>query len=147
MYHISPEFLVLALSSVVFVLWPKPMLLFGLEIVREGSVVQYMALLPAALLGVSYGLSKDMLGPLGGDKNRMLYEWPDYWRLKFRALATLLYCLTASIGGVGLWVFKKLLPTTLLGAGFVAVVALALISTISLYLGYLRLREILQGGP
>ena len=78
LYLISPEFLVLFLSCAVLVLYPKPMVLFGSEIVREGSVVQYVALLPVALLGVAFGLSRDTLRPLEGDSNRVLYEWPDY---------------------------------------------------------------------
>jgi hypothetical protein len=145
-YVVSPEFLVLLLCCAVLVIFPKPMILLGSEIVREGSVVQYVALLPAALLAVSFGLSKDSLRPLEGDKNRLLYEWPDYWQLKFRALGALLFCLAASFGGLALWVFKTRLPSSLLGAGLVASVAVALVSTMSLYLGYLRLREILQGG-
>jgi hypothetical protein len=146
LYFISPEVLVLLLSCAALIVFPKPMVFLGSEIVREGSVVQYVALLPAALLAVSFGLSKDSLRPLEGERNRVLYEWPDYWRLKFRALAALLFCLAASFGGLALWVFKTRLPSCLLGAGFIASIALALVSTVSLYLGYLRLREILQGG-
>lgn len=146
LYFISPEFLVLLLSCAVLKFFPKPMTLFGSEIVREGSVVQYIALLPVGLLGVSYSLSKDTLRPLEGEKNRMLYEWPDYWRLKFRAFAALLFCLAASVAGLGFWVFKTSIPPWLLGTGLIASILVALVSTVSLFLGYLRLREILQGG-
>jgi hypothetical protein len=146
LYFISPEFLVFLLSCAALVVFPKPMALLGSEVVREGSVVQYVALLPVALLAVSFGLSKDCLRPLEGERNRVLYEWPDYWRLKLRALAALLVCLAASFSGLALWIFKTRLPSSLLGAGLIASIALALVSTMSLYLGYLRLREILQGG-
>jgi len=146
LFLISPEFFVLVLFWDLFSLYPKPMILLGSEIVREGSMVQYIALLPVALLTMAYSLSKDALRPLDGDKNRLLYEWPEYWRLKFRALAALFFCLVASAGSIGLWVFKMLLAPSLLGVGFAAAVVLALVSTTSLYLGYLRLREILQGG-
>lgn len=146
LYIISPEVLVIVLSWGAFVLCPQPMAFLGSTIAREGSVIQYIALLPLALLAVAYALSKEALRPLDGVNNRVLYEWPGYWRLKYRVLATFLFCLIASIGGLGLWVFKTQLPTRLLGAGLVAAVALALVSAASLYLGYLRLREILQGG-
>lgn len=145
-YLISPEFTVLVLSCAVLVFYPQAMILFGSEIVREGSVLQYIALLPIGLLTASYTLSKDMLRPLEGDKNRVLYEWPDYWRLKLRALTALLFCLGGAITGVALWVFKTRIPPCLLGTGFVAATMVALVSTITLFLGYLRLREILQGG-
>ncbi len=146
LYLISPEVLVLALSYAVLVFYPKPLSLFGSEIVREGSVVQYIALLPIGLLGVSYGLLKDILRPVEGDKNRLLYEWPDYWRLKFRVFSALAFCLAASMVGLGFWVFKTSIAPCLLGAGFIAAIAVALVSTVTLALGYLRHREILQGG-
>ncbi len=146
-YLVSPEFAVLVLSCAVLVFYPKPVTFFGSEIIRQGSVLQYIALLPIGLLITSYRLSKDILGPLEGEKNRVLYEWPNYWRLKVRALAALFFCLGAAITGVILWVFKTHIPPGLLGTGFVAAIMIALISTITLFLGYLRLREILRGGP
>jgi hypothetical protein len=145
-YVISPELLVIALSGAVVLLYPEPVALFGSEVSRENSVLQYIALLPIVLLGVAFKLSNDILKPLDGANNRILYEWPDYWRLKHRAIATILFCLAASAGALGLWVFKTHLHPRLLGAGLIATVVLALVSTVSLYLGYLRLREILHGG-
>lgn len=146
LYVISTEALVLLLSYAMLVFYSKLMVLIGCEIVKEGSVLQYIALLPVALLGVAFGLSKDTLRPLEGDSNRILYEWPDYWRVKYRAFAALLFCIAASVGGFALWIFKTYVPPRVLGAGFIAAILLALVSTMSLYLGYLRIREILQGG-
>jgi hypothetical protein len=146
LYVISPEALVIALSGAMVILYPGPAAFFGSEVSREGSLLQYIALLPIALLSVTFKLSKELLKPLDGANNRTLYEWPDYWRLKNRALAAIFFCLISSAGALGLWVFKTHLHHRLLGAGLIAAVVLALVSTMSLYLGYLRLREILQGG-
>jgi len=146
LYVISPEVFVIVLLGAVVFFYPGPIEYFGSEASRDGSVLQYIALIPIALLSVTFGLSKEILKPLDEANNRMLYEWPDYWRLKYRVLAAIIFCLAASAGALGLWVYKTRLQHLLIGAGLIAAVLIALVSTISLYLGYLRLREILQGG-
>lgn len=144
-YIISPEVLVIALSFTLLLFCPEEVTILGQEVNRDDSVLQYIALLPVALLGVAYPLSKDILSPLE-EKNSILYGWSGYWRLKYRALAAIFFCLAASVGALGLWIFKTRTPSELLGVGLIATVMIALVSTVSLYLGYLRLREILQGG-
>jgi hypothetical protein len=145
-YIISPEMLVIALSFAAVLLYPEQVALWGMEVSREDSKLQYIALIPVALLGVAYTLSKDILKPLDGMTNRILYEWDNYWQLKYRTLAALFFCLSSAVSAIGLWVFKTRVPSELLGVGLTCTIMLALVSTVSLYLGYLRLREILQGG-
>ncbi len=145
-YIISPEALTIAISWLILMFYPRPMNILGQEIIDKDSMIQYIALLPVALLIKAFALSKDTLGPLDIPNNKLLYEWKDYWRLKQRVLATLLFCIVASINSIGLWIFKTYVRPELLGFGLISSIALSLTSTVTLYLGYLRLREILQGG-
>jgi len=146
LYTISPECTVIAVVVALLIIHPAVLDIIGNEVVRQDSIVQYIALVPLGLLGVVFSLSKEMLRPSDGANNRVLYEWPDYWRLKYRSLGGVFFCIAASCVSLATWIFKAQMGPRIIGAGLLCSVLVALVATLTQYLAYLRVREILNGG-
>jgi hypothetical protein len=146
LYFVSPETVVLGAVVLLGLQYPDPLVEIGQAVARQDSLVQYLALLPLGLLAVTFALAKEMLRPSDAANNTLLYEWPDYWRLKYRSLGAIFYSAMASAGSIGVWMFKASLSSLMVGGGLLAAIIVAVVATVSQFLAYLRIREILEGG-
>ncbi len=146
LYLISPEVGVILATCGAALFYPEPLIRLGCEVASKDSVVQYIALIPVAILTGSFKLSKEMLRPLEGLSNKVLYEWNNYWRIKYRALAPITFCFIASLFSIGIWIFKGAIDPLLIGCILVGTVIVSAVTILTQFIAYLRLREILQGG-
>jgi hypothetical protein len=144
-YCISPEIAVVAGVGGLYFVYPQLLLAIGQEVARQDSVVQYLAWLPLGLLAVTFRLANEVLRPSDAANSRILYEWPDYWRVKYRSLGAVFFCVVASIISLGTWIFKAHLGMELLGGGLLGAIFMALFATWTQFLARLKIREILEG--
>ncbi|MDI6727792.1 MAG: hypothetical protein QMD44_02550 [Thermodesulfovibrionales bacterium] len=103
--------------------------------------VGIVVVIPITLLVSCYQLGTEILSPQG--KRKVLLEWPDYWRLKYRVVYALAVCaiaLFASLIGYLLVLNRKSPAAAMLIIGAWAVAAT---TTASLALAKWSTREIL----
>ena len=146
LYVVSFECVVVIAAMAATIIFPELMRTVGRELIFHDSSFQYIVFIPIVLLGVTYRLSKEMLRPADNENNRILYGWPDYWRLKYRSLGSIFFCLGATVLSLATWIFKTQISLHFIGAGLLCAILVALAATINQYLALLRLREILDGG-
>lgn len=141
---ISPELVMLLIVLLLVERYPVLIYSFGRAVSLQSQNIQYIALLPLALLAVAYRQSKEVLKPSTDVINKMFYLWPDYWKFKMRVLTTVYVNFLASIVTVLIWIYSTNLNHLYLGAGLMCAILISAISTASQYLAYFRLREILE---
>jgi hypothetical protein len=105
-----------------------------------------LLLLPFGLVAATYKWSDEIRNPPKEEAKKLLIEWPGYWRLKARTNAALVY----AVLGTGGWIagiyatFQGHLatgPSVAIGS-----VVVALVSTASVAMARLTIKDILVGG-
>lgn len=97
---------------------------------------------PMTLLVTCYKLGTDILSPQG--KRKVLLEWPEYWRLKYRVVYSLVVCVMALIAGVVGFLFILNEKSEVAAMLIIGAWAVAATSTASIALAKWRIREILS---
>lgn len=139
---ISPEALCLVTPFVLWVYWPAPAELIATQIKGDLKWGWGVSLaVPAGFLGTCYTLGTDVLWPQGAGK--VLLEWPNYWMLKSRVIAALIFCalalLIVSVGCYWIAEAKSSLGAILILAGWLSSAA----ALASVALARWKIREIL----
>ena len=96
MIVISPELLTgIGLTAVFYSNNKASSFVFSILKSEQNWHIAAVLGVPAALLIACYKIGSELLSPQG--KRRVILEWPEYWRLKYRVVYCLVLCLLASI--------------------------------------------------
>lgn len=142
MIIISPELLIGAGVTIVFILYAKAAE-FAFDMLRSDQQLHIAVVLgiPIALLIASYKIGSDLLSPTG--KRQVILGWPEYWRLKYRVVYSLVLCvLTFIISLLGFYLVHR--HNSVNGAiAMIVAWSVATIALFSLALAKWKAREIL----
>lgn len=143
MLLVSPEvFWLLAIISVF--LWKDAWLSFiGQSLLKHEDVTTWMPAIPVALCGAAFLLVFKLLAPSEAN-NRLLYNWPDYWRLEYRRNLGVAWCVFSVALALIAWIFRDSLSSELVGGLFLISIGLAVISCGSMMLGACKLKVIIE---
>lgn len=139
---ISFEFLLILLSFCAIYYFPDIVQNFALKITAKEEIVKYLTLIPMALFAWTINEAKYLLFP-SEQLEKIIQDWPDYWRLRIHFIVSLFYSLLFSIIGLLVWIFgwnvneKKGFMLLLLS------VCGSFIVVTSIYLARIRQKEIL----
>jgi hypothetical protein len=142
---LSPELLVLLSTYLVYFFWPRWFMLLGLKLQRaDAGVLVTVVGAPVAATGLTWVTSKDLLHPSDSQRT-ILVEWPDYWRLRVRALLGLAWGVVGTVVTF-IGVMLLLAGTPIRGGAVVfAGIAVAAATLLSAALAYLAMKDILDG--
>lgn len=140
-FIVSGEFLALIIGAVLSFIWPEPLTYLASKLNTSDKVIEYVALLPTALLVWNLNECRKLLFP-EEDKQRILQKWPDYWRLKARFHVALIYTFIFSMLGIGSWMLGVSLNDPISLAMLLSAVFGALVVAASVYLAKIRMDEI-----
>ena len=143
-YILSPELAAIVATFAVNQAWPAFFEMLGQTVKSSATGIEaglFFAILAPALL--TYKWSDDILNP--SDKT-VLTGWPEYWRLKNRVWASLVFCGVAAVCWMGGILAISMNGSVRWGAASLVVGGLvALICTATVGIARLMIKEVLAG--
>lgn len=115
----------------------------GEAIVVRDAPIQYLAGVPAIVLGYVVAERKQLLFPESA-ANEILQEWPDYHSIVTRYYLTFGWALLATAIGVGCWAFGELSDVNCLIA-LLGAVLLSLATFVPFFHATYKLKRLLEG--
>lgn len=143
MVVVSFEAVYSVVLSVALWLFPDVFRRLGIAVSQDGEIVKWIPVVPLAACGVAFALAWRLTTPLNGS-NRVLFDWPDYWRLKYRRNLSLVLSWLAAGIAICLWIFARSLTALMLGWLFALALGLSLIVVGCLCFATFTLREIVE---
>lgn len=141
---ISPEFLYLLLLLVVYIYWTQILKNIGILFKTENDIRKYFPIIPIGLSTWSIKLSYKILQPLNNSSNRSLYDWPEYWKLKYRVIFSLCIAFSCTLGSVLGWFFSHKFGSEIIGFWFLLTVGISVIVFFNLLLASFKIKEIME---
>ena len=140
---ISFEFLFILLIFLTLNIYPELYSIIGNKFMENADIWKYIPVIPLGLSGASINYAWKILTPLSSS-NRILYEWPDYWKLKLRVLSSIIMCLTCLFLAIFLWFFCKNLEPAHIGAIYLGITIVPLTIVFNQLLAAFTLKELLE---
>jgi hypothetical protein len=141
---ISPECVVA--TSGLFILSEHSQWLVPIITRLDGAeAIKWTAGVPILVLGLLINDTRELLFPPEDESKNLLSEWPDYWRLKNRFIASLFWSFAfACIGGVSWLVGQPAKSTQALALLITALVGSGVVYWL-VYAARIKIREIFRG--
>ncbi len=124
--------------------YPESFELIGNQIKANMEIWKFIPTIPLAICAFSIQYAWKILNPINGSSNRILHEWPNYWKLKFRVIASIFLCVTCVVASLVIWIYATNLSAMITGAIFVASCCIALIVAASELLAAFKVRELME---
>lgn len=119
------------------------LVLLSENIFKSDEARQIVTALPFTLCGAACFLSFKLLAPKDGS-NKILYDWPDYWRLEYRRNIGIFWCGVSCFFILIPLIFREELGSLWVGGLLLSSVGLAVISSASLLFGAFVLKQIVE---
>lgn len=140
---ISPELFAVLACLAVRVYLPGIFEAVGRAVGQEAGIAFPLCLAMWALTGYSVKLAKDLLAPTD-EGAKVLAKWPDYAKLRNRAMATILICAACALVIGAAMLLRASIPPLPLGLLIVICVAEGLISTATLLNATFQVRYLID---
>jgi len=140
---ISPELVLLLAVICAASNWPMPFECLGKKFVSKEKLWEYIPIIPMALFVYTVGLCRQLQYPVAG-ANRDLNDWDQYWALKYRIIAAMLWSFLSATFALAIWFFSSEIPLPVIGCIFIASLVLSLVVSFTCILAFFALREILE---
>jgi hypothetical protein len=136
---------VFVLAIVVYLYYfPSFFIDIGVKFKTNNEVWKLLPGIPLLYASVSIGLSWKVLIPSDNSKTKILYQWPEYWRLKYRVVASFIICGMAAIGSIIIWVWSNDLSECTIGTIFISSMVVPVPSIFTQFLAAFKVRELLD---
>lgn len=139
---ISPEVIVLLATVAALQYWPKLFIFIGDSFTEKEKLWEYIPVIPVGVFIYVIGLASQLHTPEDKAK-RELFDWDQFWALKYRIIVMLLWALLAAGSSLVLWTCSSAIDSKIVGAVFLASLVLAVMTAATGILALFGLREIL----
>lgn len=116
--------------------------------ILKGTDTQFLFFLiitvPVAIFIKSSQLTKEIRFPSNKDVNKHLHDWPEFWKVTYRAAFTNLLCLLSVLAAVAIFMIHKQLPDALLTFWVLLTNLPPLFAVATQYQAALKIREIVE---
>ncbi len=129
---------------IVFALfsWERLWLIYlGRNLLASDDTIKWLTGVSTALLGSVVFTAFKLTEPRS-ERDAVLHQWPDYWRLAYRRNVGIVWCGCAVVLASVPLVFRKELPLEWIGGLCLAAVGLSIISASSLLFSVFTLKHI-----
>ncbi len=140
---ISPEFIFFLIMMVINILKIDFFSTLGIFLFKNDNIITTLSLgFPAVLLVYAGRLNKNILQP--EDNNKVLLNWPEYSNYKITSYIGLFFTILPILPIFMCWIYKDVYKEYDVGFYYTVLVGMSLISTASLYLAHLNVKEYLD---
>jgi len=140
---ISFEFLIALVAALSYSVCSARIGVAAAHLGSNAEKIQWLALIPVALLGLMIASTKDLLFP-EGPNSTLLHEWPNYSMVKDRFVLSLVWGGLCSVLSVGIWVFATIPFSPLTFTVFAVSIVLSAITFAHYHLATVEIRSILN---
>jgi hypothetical protein len=140
---ISFEFLYVVVIAAIAIHYPAVLSELGASIRANAEVLKWIPILPLTICAFVFQLAWRITTPLPGS-NRLLYDWPNYWRLVCRRNASIVLSVVAAAAAVYLWMFSGRLNDTHIGSIFALALGVALIDMSCIAFAGFKVKEMID---
>jgi hypothetical protein len=141
---ISGENLIL----IVIITWeyysPSYFIKIGHNIKTCSDVFKWLPSIPSFCILSSLALAWRIITPWGDANTRALYDWPKFWKIYYRVIASLIICSMTIIAAIILWAYADDLSERSLGIIFASLVAVPAVSLFCQLLAAIKVRVLLD---
>jgi hypothetical protein len=141
---ISPEIIIILSIIATSVYYPNIFTLIGFKVKSDQELWKFLPAIPLTIFAWAIAQAKDILFPSGSSSNRILLDWPEYWKLKIRVIISLLLILLSVFASLIVWIFKIEVPAVAIGAVFCGSVAISVITACCLWLAFVNIKQIVD---
>jgi len=141
---VSFESLFVGVVVVTYLYLPDFFVGIGSHFKKDDDVWRFIPSIPMILCVCSVKYAWKILMPLDGSSNRRLIEWPGYWKLKYRAIISVIICFACTFGSLSIWIYTFSLSELTVGAIFIASIIISLTVVFSQFLAALKVRELME---
>ncbi len=128
----------------VFQYFPDALQNVGHQFKTNSDVWKFIPTVPLIICGFSIQYAWKILNPISSSSNRILHEWPGYWKLKLRVVASIFICIFCVLAAVVVWIYASGLSERMTGAIFIASCGVALIVASHELLAAFKIRELME---
>ena len=118
--------------------------IIGNKFIGDAEIWKYIPFIPLSLAGTSINYAWKILTPLNNSSNKVLYEWPDYWKLKLRVMVSIIICVICLFLAILLWFFCKNLKPDHIGALYMGITIVPLTAVLNQLLTAFTVKELLE---
>jgi hypothetical protein len=141
---ISLEAIILLILLTVFRYFPEIFESIGSQILSNKDVWKFLPTIPLIICGFSIKYAWKILTPFDNTSNRVLYEWPNYWKLKYRVLFSIFICGICVISAIIIWIFSSKLSFVMIGFIFITSCIIPLTVALNQLLAAFKIRELME---
>lgn len=141
---ISFETLFVVIVAAIYFYSPENIVSIGNHFKNNNDIWKFIPSIPLILCGFSVQYAWRILVPLGGNSNRTLHEWPNYWKLKYRVIISVILCGACVLSTVSIWIFSSSLSALMVGTIFIASIVISLTVAFNELLAALKVRELME---
>jgi hypothetical protein len=142
---VSFEALFLLIIAAIYSYSPEIIIFVGNHFKINNDIWKFIPTVPLILCGFSIKYAWKILMPLeGNNSNRLLHEWPNYWKLKYRVIVSAALCVICVFGSFTIWFFNSSLSSLMVGAIFIATIIVSFTAVASEFLAAFRVRELME---
>ncbi len=116
----------------------------GKNFLGSGDITNIIYAIPTALIVASIKFASDLLTPLKDKSNNILYEWPDFWKLKMRVWIAISISIFAGIVSIASISLNGIIKDSTLACLFFGGIAVSGVAVFSEIIAKFKLREILD---
>lgn len=137
---ISPEFIVLLCSFVLYEFFSDYLISITLSISKNTEMIKHFALVPSFIMIAVFKKAKGLLFP-EKDKKEILQSWPDYFKLKLGFEVAILYSIVFAIIGILGWALDWTESSPLPALGLLTALVGSSIVFITIYKAEITINE------
>ena len=116
----------------------------GNQFANNNEIWKFLPTIPLLICAFSIQYAWKILIPINGASNRILHKWPNYWKLKYRVIASIFICIACAMISVFIWIYASNLSVKIIGAAFIASCSIALIVAFNQLLAAFKVRELME---
>lgn len=140
---VSPEILCTLIILVLAKYEPTLMAAVGDKVKSDQEIWKFLPAIPFAVLAWALPQSKEILFP-SKSSNRLLLDWPDYWKLKTRVIVSLLLILICIVASLAIYFFKTEASALVIGSIFGISTIVSVSVACSLWLAGVTVRQMME---
>ncbi len=110
----------------------------------NNDIWKFIPSIPLIICSFSVQYAWKILMPLDSSSNRILHEWPNYWKLKYRVIISLVICAACVLSTVYIWIFSSSISELTVGAIFIASIIISLTVAFNQFLAAFKVRELME---
>lgn len=140
----SYEALFFVVVVAVYFYFPSVFVGIGNHFKTNNDIWKFIPSVPLIICGFSVQYAWKILMPLEGSSNRILHEWPNYWKLKYRVIISVILCAVCVICTISIWIFSTSLSALTVGTIFMSSIIISLTVAFNQFLAAFKVRELME---